>query len=210
MDIQELKVKLENALDQKLVSARVLLGRMRVIEEMSRKTFAYTDDRYTPFYYHLGKYIQPKSLFKVGFRLGFLSCCFLKSCRTVERFLGFQEVAKEGEYFSPRMGVANVKDAYPFPKFVDVYVGDFLDVPFVEELHSTKWDMVIFNEETTSDKFRLHLDLTWPHVKEGGLIVVDYVNYHKTTGDVYRDFCKVQNREPTVVNTRYGVGLIER
>lgn len=208
MDIQELRTKLEKELGAKLISARILLGRMRVIEERSRRTFAYTDDTYTPFYYHLGKHIHPKSLLKIGFRLGLLSGCFLKSCRSVETFLGFQE--KEDEYFSPRMGVANIKDAYPNPRAVDVHVGDFMDVDFTKALQATKWDMVMFNEETTHDKMRLHMDMVWPHVEEGGLIVVEYVNFHQPTGDVFRDFCKVQGREPTVVNTRYGVGLIER
>ena len=209
MDIQELKVKLEKQLNQQLVSARTLLGRMRVIEERSRQTFAYNDDRYIPFYYHLGKHIGPKSFLKIGFHLGLLSSCFLKSCRTVETFLGFQEKEDE-EYFSPRVGIANVKDAYPNPRFIDVHVGAFLDDKFTQVMNKTNWDLVVFNEETTGDKLRLHMDLVWPHVDEGGLIVVDYVNNHKPTGETYRDFCKIQNREPTVVNTRYGVGLIER
>lgn len=209
MDIRELKAKLEIALSQNLVSARTLLGRMRVIEERSRQTFAYNDDRYTPFYYHLGKHISPKSLLKIGFRLGLLSGCFLKSCKTVDVFLGFQEKEAD-EFFSPRIGIANVRDAYQLPRPIDIHVGKFLDDKFAKAMGATKWELVIFNEETTGDKLKLHMDLVWPHVSEGGLIVVDYVNSHKPTGEAYGDFCKIQNREPTIVSTRYGVGIIER
>ena len=206
MDAEELKDKLEYELDRRLISARTLLSGFRVIDEGSRRSFAYLDDRYVPFYYHLGKYIQPKFLLKIGFNLGLLSGSFLKSCKTVEWLQGFQE--KSDEYFSPRLGMANIRDIYPNPKPLFVHVGDLLDEQW--SLRDKKWDLVIVNVETTHDKLRFYLDVIWPHVSEGGWIVVDYVNYHKPTGETYRDFCKVQNREPTVVNTRYGVGLLER
>lgn len=209
VDVNILKEKIEINLSQQLIGARTLLGRMRVIEEKSRKTFAYNDDGYTPFYYHLGKYISPKYVLKIGFHLGLLSGCFFKSCRTVETFLGFQE-AENDEYVSPRIGLANLRDFKPFPQFVHVHTGNFTDKKFIDLLNKNKWDFVIFNEEVNYDKIRLHLDLVWTNISDGGLLVVDYVNSHKPTGSVYKDFCKINNRTPVVVNTRYGVGMIEK
>jgi hypothetical protein len=204
VDLEALKAKLEDELKRQLVSASVLLGHMRVVDESSRHAFQYIDNRYAPFYYHLGKHIKPRNILKIGFRLGLLSGCFLKSCQTVEDFLAFQsDVA-----LATRLGTKNIKDIYK--NSFRLFLGDFLSDEFKILLQTKKWDFVIFNEETRCDDIRLHLDLVWPNMEIGGLVVVDYVNYHKPTKGVYHDFCKAQNREPVVVNTRYGVGLIER
>ena len=79
--MQELKSLLEEKLNKQLPS-RIFLDRMRVLDEDSRKTSAYNDPKYIPFYYWLGTLIKPKSLVEIGFRLGLFSGNFLKSCKT--------------------------------------------------------------------------------------------------------------------------------
>jgi hypothetical protein len=91
IDLLNLKLLVESDLNSQLISGRNLLDTLLVIDESSRKTAAYVDHRYAPFYYHLGKYIQPESMIEIGFDLGLLSSCFLKSCHTVKNFIGFKE-----------------------------------------------------------------------------------------------------------------------
>ncbi len=197
----ELKRLLEEKLDKGL-SSRVFLDKMRLLDEDSRLTAAYNDPRYIPFYYFLGTFIKPKKMIEIGFRLGLSSGNFLKSCKTVERFVGFQEKTKE--YYSPRLGRANVKDNYK--KKLDIYIGSVYDFE-LDKLLSGSWDLVIINEEVGYDKYKEYLEFAWAKLGLDGLIVMEYVN-NKVAGEAYEDFCKGKNRDKSVVNTRYGTGLI--
>src|SRR5262249_14158519 len=121
----ELKERLEQKLN-KLYPSKVFLDKLRVIDEESRKTSPYSDPRYVPFYYWLGTMVEPVSLLEVGFRLGLFSACFLKGCKTVKKFLGFQQETEE--FYSPNLGRANVRDNYKGES--KVYVGSFMDEAF--------------------------------------------------------------------------------
>ena|SRR5215831_11121055 len=206
MTLSELKSKLDERL-AKPFSARVLLDNMRLINETSRKTSAYTDPLYIPFYYHLGHFIEPKSILEIGFRLGLFSACFLKSCQTVERVLGFQE--RSGEYYSSRLGRANIlQNARGIA--VQAHVGSVDDEDFLLRLHGNRWDLCFINEETGYDKHMAYLDLVWPQMDLNGLIVMDYIVRHTPAQRAFSDFCKSKNREPATFATRYGVGVIQR
>ena len=206
MDVKELGIKLNQELDHQTISASTLLGNCRVIDEQCRKSAPYVDHRYMPFYYYLGKHVQPKTMLDIGFRLGLFGSCFFRSCHTVENYLAFQQ--KNDGFYSPRLGVKNVMDH--FHKKIHVHVGGIQDDAFLGVLHETAWDLVIINEEVSYEQHRLFLDLIWPHVSLGGLIVMDYIDRHKPAGEVYRDFCKVHKRDTITVKSRYGVGLIEK
>lgn len=205
-DINLLPSLLKPALDSGLVSGRMLLDRMRFLDEASRMSAAYSDPKYAPFYYHLGKHLSPKSMIEMGFNLGLLGACFLKSCKTVERYLGFQEQT-EG-YYSSRLGMANLRSSYKGK--TDIYVGTVLDEGFTQKISPNPWDLVILNEEVGFDKHLLRLDLLWPHVSENGVIVSEYIGRHTPAREAFEAFCLSQNRVPVVFDTRYGTGLVQK
>jgi len=205
MELAELKKQLEEKLDKQITS-RVFLDRMRVLDEESRKSAAYNDPKYVPFYYWLGTFIQPKSLVELGFRLGLFSGNFLRGCKTVERFLGYQE--KTAEYYSPKLGKSNVKDH--FKGQLDIYHGSVNDEAFEKLINKDKWGCAIVNEEVGYDRHREFLDVLWSKLDADALIVMDYVNRHKPATEAYMDFCRIKSREPVIIHTRYGVGLIKR
>jgi hypothetical protein len=177
-----------------------------VIDEESRKTSAYTDPTYVPFYYYLGTQIQPKTFLEIGFRLGLLSGCFLKGCQSVDTFLGFQEETEE--FYSFRLGRANIRSV--FKKDFQFYLGKINDEIFLDEVGKRKWDLIVINEEKDYDTHRLYLDILWEHLPFEGLIVMDYIKSHEPSKKAYEDFCKIQNREPIIFGTRYGTGVIEK
>lgn len=179
---------------------------MRMITEDSRKTPAYQDPRYVPFYYWLGTKINPKSMIEIGFRLGLFSACFLKSCKSVERFFAFQE--QSSEFYSPKLGVSNVKDN--FKGIFDFYLGKTTDDKFCNYIESSSWDLVLINEESSYDKHRDYLDLVWNKLNPDALIIMDYVNKHLPSKEAYFDFCKSKNRQPMLISTRYGVGILQK
>ena len=206
MDTKQLKESIENDLAKKLVDSRILLDRFTVIDETSRGTSAYTDPNYIPFYYHLGKYVFPKRIIEIGFRLGFFSGSFLTSCKTVEKFIAFQQ-SQENVFYSSTLGRRNINKVYS--KFFNWHVGDIFDELF-EKMLDDKWDLVIINEELDYEKHRTYLEFVWEKMELNGMIAMDYVNFHEPCKKAFNDFCKIVNREPVICSTRYGTGLIQR
>jgi hypothetical protein len=202
----EIKSYIEGKLKKQLPS-HIFLNRMRVIDEDSRQSFAYNDHTYVPFYYWLGTILKPKTMIEIGLRLGLLSGNFLKSCKTVNKFVALQE-DKSGEYYSSRLAKANIKDNYKGDLYVHVGVID--DEIFSTKLKSMEFDLAIINEETSYDRHRLYFDLLWPQMAGDGLIVVDYVEKHKSSSVAVKDFCVSINLEPIYINTTYGVALIRK
>jgi hypothetical protein len=203
----ELLERINCKLKKQSISSAIILSKFRMISESSRKSSAYTDPRYVPFYYYLSQEIKPKKMVEIGFRLGLLSGVFLMGSKSVERFLAFQK-ASDDKFYSPRLGKHNIQDHYK--GLFDVYVGDISDEKFEQLFENDTWDLLIINEETTYDQHMQYLEFAWPRMSSGGFIIMDYINYHKPSGDAYKNFCKVQSRDPVVFDTKYGVGLMEK
>ena len=206
MELRELEEKLESDLNRSIISSSVLLDNLSVIDERNRTLGQYVDPRYAPFYYHLGKYLKPKTLVEIGFGLAFFSTCFMKSCRTVEEFFGFQEEA-EG-FYSNKFALRNIKKVFD-GKFYYHY-GQVLDDMFRLKIDQNKWDLALFNEECEYDKHMFHLDVVWSHINDGGYIVMDYVNSHDHASKAFANFCKIENRKSIIMETRYGVGIVQK
>jgi hypothetical protein len=206
LQLPELKKRLDADLDKSVMSSGNLMHSFALLNESSRKSGPYTDPRYIPFYYYLGKYIYPTNFMEMGFRLGLCSGCFLKSCLTVEHFFGFQK--RGDEYYSTRLGMRNLRRNYRGA--AEVVIGDILESPFVNALGKKQWDLAFMNEEMEYDQHRNYLDTIWNSMALGGLLVADNINSHKPGGTAFVDFCKTKNREPVTIATRYGVGIVQK
>lgn len=205
MGLDTLSLQLEEKLRKNFPSG-IFLDKMRVLDESSRLTSAYTDPHYIPFFYWLGTLTQPKSLLEIGFRLGLTSGNFLRGCKTVERFLAFQQQSES--FYSPRLGRSNVKDHYK--KKFDIYVGNLSDESFDVLLSSSEWDLVLINEELSYDRHLEYLETVWTHLSIDGMIFMDYITRHKPAEEAYMDFCKAKSRKPVIIKTRYGVGACKK
>lgn len=206
MDLQEIKVRIEKKFKHPLPS-HIFLDRMRVIDEESRKSFAYNDATYVPFYYWLGTCLNSTSMIEIGLRLGLLSGNFVKSCKTLKRFFAVQEI-KNDEFYSPRLAKSNIRDSYKGETFI--HIGNLNDDIFETKYKAVEFDLAIINEETDYDKHRYYFDLLWPQISDNGIIVAEYLKKHRPAGMAFKDFCKSKNREPVYVDTNYGVGLIKK
>ena len=205
-DIQWLTAIMNSELDAGTVSGRVILDRLRLIDEDSRKTAPYLDHRYAPFYYHLGKHIDPLSVMEVGFGLGLLSASFFTSCKSAKRFFGYRESSLD---FAPiRIGKSNI--SLRFKGEAKFYIGSIFDQEFIDIFSPNSWDLVILNDETVYDKHLEYLDAVWPQVSENGLIIAEYIDRHIPARDAFFAFCESKNRKPVVFETRYGTGLLQK
>lgn len=204
VSLDKIKEHLEKDLNSQTISGRCLLDRLCIINESSRKTSAYADHKYAPFYYHLGKYIKPESFLEIGFNIGLLSSCFLTSCKTVQRFFGFKE--KNNEFIPSRIGRINVKK---FTKNIEIYNGQLYDDCFYNKIQE-KWDVALINEEKDFDKQLEYLEILWPHISDNGIVISEYVKSHPASNLALKTFCDRKNIEPLVFDTRYGTALIKK
>lgn len=207
VDVHKLKSDLDRAINDQLMSPKFLLSSCRLIEESSRLSSAYTDPRYLPFYYHLGKLVSPVNVVEFGFRLGLAGSCFLRSCGSVQKYLAVQEPDK-GQFYSPRLGRANVKDRYK--KELNVHHGLISDNNFLNNIGLVRWDLALICDEVGYDRNMSYLDLLWGRLASGGLIVMDHLSKHEPARKSFSDFALANNREPVFIKTRYGVGIIQR
>lgn len=206
MTLETLKEALVVDLNNEFVSSTALLDRLGIVNEDTRLSSSYVDNKYMPFYYHLGKHLKPSNLLEIGFGLGLASCCFLKSSQQVENFLSFQQA--DSGFYSPKLAMKNVKNVYK-NKF-DLYIGKIIDQAFDEKLTKIAWDVALLNEDQEYDDQLFTLELVWSRMNLEGVIAIDKVNSSKTTKSAYLNFCKIHNYTPVVVPTRYGTGLIQR
>lgn len=206
IDLSDLHKKIDKELNSQFISGRVLLDRFCLIDEDSRKTAAYLDHRYAPFYYYLGKHIKPKFIMEIGFNLGLLSASFLTSCKTVESFFGYKE--KNDSFVPIRIGKANIRKK--FKGRSDFYIGNFYNQEFINIISLNLMDLVFINDETSYDKHLEYLDTIWINLSENGLIVVDYINKHIPAKNAFLAFCESKNRKPVIFSTRYGTGILQK
>lgn len=206
LDLGELKRSIDANLNSQLISGKILLDRLRVINENNRKSSVYLDHTYAPFYYYLGKHIEPESMAEIGFDLGLLSCSFLTSCKSVKYFLGIKE--KNTEFVSNRLGKANLKCSCRCESYF--FIDSLYEETVINCLNSRKWDLFIINEELLYDKHLEYLDTVWSHLSDQGIIVVEYINRHKPAREAFCAFCESKNRQPEIFETRYGTGILQK
>lgn len=206
IDLEWLSAIINSELDAGTISGRVLLDRLRLIDEDSRRTAPYLDHRYAPFYYYLGKHIKPLFVMEVGFSLGLLSASLFTSCKSAEMFFGYKE---NGPNFNPtRIGKSNIN--LKFKGKTNFHIGSVYDQEFIDIFSPNSWDLVILNDEATYDKHLEYLEAVWPKISEHGLIVAEYINRHVPAKDAFFAFCESKNRNPFLFETRYGTGLLQK
>lgn len=204
--LDKIESDIRDRLAKQPISSRVLLDRLRILDESSRRTSQYQDPNYLPFYYYLSKFISPKSVLNVGFDLGLPICCFLTGNSTTERALAFQPADKS--FYSPRIAISNVTDVRP-GIILDYYYGKILDGE-LESKMSKGFDCVIVSSKMNPDDLNDIMEISWRHMNLDAFLVVDHVSSNPKEGDIFRSFCKAKSRPAVVFPTRYGVGFTQK
>lgn len=205
MNLKNIEEQLNSDLNNDIITGKVILNRFRLINENNRKAPSYLDHRYAPFYYHLGKYFQPKSFLEIGFSLGLLSGSFLSSCKTVEHFFGYNE---SQESIPIRLGKSNIK--LVFKGQANFYLGGNYDKEFLEISGQRKWDMVLIDKEVGYDKCLEYFEIAWQNLKNDGFLVVEHTNHHRPVLNALKDFLDSKNRSFLNFETRYGTAIIQK
>lgn len=206
LDPYQLKGDIEPKLRKGYVTSKILLARARFIDDASTKTSAFNDPAHFPFFYHLSNEFKPDTVVELGVGLGLRGACLVQGHK-VKKYLG-QQVPYEGVFYSTRFARANIIDHCKGK--INIHHGLITDPDFIDNLSIIEWDLAIISEESTYDRHIEYLDVLWNRVRLGGLIVVDYQDRHEPSKRALDDFCQIKKRDPVIVNTRYGVGMIQR
>jgi len=164
-----------------------------------------TDPTYLPFYLYLGQFVNPINLLEVGFESGLVSGSFLLSCKSVENFLGFQQVGDKVHY-STRFGQHNLALCYRKNSYI--HFGSLSDSDFITALSFKKWDLVLINSEYTYDEYLFCFRSIWPNIADDGLLILDKINSHKPARLSFYDFAKISNREVLSFKSKYQASMI--
>jgi len=198
--------ELEKDLTKSIVTTNTLTSGFKFIDESSRRTGAFNDPLYIPFYYHLGKYLNPKSMLEVGFDLGFIGSCFLKSCKTVDYMLAMQN--KTDSYWDEKLGISNIKKNYK--KSFEFYYGELLDKEFLDKIENKTFDLAIINSQGSYDNLFALCDFIYLNLNKDGFIVMDFIKSNKKNEEIFFNIANGYKKEYKVFNTRYGTGVIKK
>lgn len=205
--LEELKTKIEKDLKNQIVSPKILLDNLCILNEQSRKSSSYVDPNYIPFYYYLGKYLNVKNILEVETGAALHSCSFFKSCKSVENFLAFQN--RKEDFYNPRFAFKNIKKNYK--NHFDLYYGNIKDSEFEIKVNKHNWNLVLFNEDEMSyDSLLFTFSKLWLNLEFDGLFIVNFVNSVDSVKKCFNNFCKIQNIKNVILNTRYGTGIIKK
>ena len=205
LNFDSIQKEIKELLRKQLVNGKILLQDCKLVDENSRRSPAYSDPLYVPFYYHLGKFINPKNVLSLSFSLGLLEKCFFMSCKSTEYLLAFHQF-DEKVYFSPRMGFYNIRLSYKGD--FDFFEGNMKNDDFHEKISQKKWDLIFINEENNYDYILYMLEISWEHLSEDGCIVLDNALDLKAVKQAYFSFADSVGRKPNLFETRYGTGIL--
>lgn len=205
--IEEIAEKVREKLKAQHISPRVLLDRLRTMDDQSRRSGQYQDPNHLPFYYYLSKFMSPKDILNVGLDLALPVCCFLRGSESVSSLACMQR--KTGNFYSPRLALSNIRDTKGRKFPVSFHHGSILD-PEMQEMMSGGFDFVMITDRMESDGMGEILECCWKKLRLDGFMLVDRVDSEKDTGDLFRSFCKSSNRAHVVFSTRYGTGFVQK
>lgn len=204
--LKELVEKIRTDMNRQLLTGSTLLNGLAVLDESARKSSAYVDHKYAPFYYYLGKHFPINNLIEFGFNLGFFSCAYIKAQKDIKNFLAFNE--KHEEQFAMRLGKSNIKKVYRGN--ANFYSGKLFDEEFITLAGKVKWDLVLLNTEFSYDETLNYLDFVYPLLSEQAVIVIDFFDKHAANKDAFQAFSFSKNRKLEYIKTRYGIGMMQK
>lgn len=203
----EIYNSINKKLKSQIISPRILLDKLRLIDEDSRKSSQYQDHNYLPFYYYLSRFIFPKNIVHIGLDLALPSCCFLQGSKSADFIFGFQKASNI--FYSPRLAFSNIKLVKGKKFKLDYHYGNVNDVEFLQKIQKG-FDLCMITEVFSNDQINEFLEIAWEYLNVDGFIVLDHITSNKNLGDIFKNFSKSKNKVFFEFETRYGVGIVQK
>jgi len=189
-----------------MISSRTALSGMSIVGEESSMGPSHNDPAYFPYYFHLGRVLNPSRVLCVGFDLGLQAGCVLRGCESAEFMFAIQPAPAHP--YSPRIAVSNVKKIMGKHFPLSVYIGGIGDESFPEaEIRS--FDLAFIACFMPPDSMMDHLHFCWESLSEGGFLSLDRLS-EASSSEIFRDFCKARSVDFRLFDTRYGSGIARK
>lgn len=183
------------------ISTDVLLPNIKVANLESKQSPAFHDSRYLPFYYRLGCELQSNHVIQIGANLGLVGACFLKGRKSVKKWTIYEHQNSNQRIVESNLKLCGCENI------------SFLAFDSSNEHNSNKYsliaDLAFLTERFDVQKTLIYLNFLWNELKNDGFLVVDFIADEQVSASFY-NFCSIKNREPTLFNTRYKVGVLKK
>jgi len=196
---------IEKDISKGIITSKVLTSRFKFLNENDKKSIIYNDPFYIPFFYHLGKHINPTCFFEMGFDLSLISSCFLKSCKSVEYFLALQQKTKDS--YNEKLAISNLKTNYK--KDFNYYCGNFFDQEFLDYFDKKDFDLIIVNAQGGYDDLFSAVEYAYMRLKNKGHLVFNNLSANKNK-EIFLNIAIGYKKEYKVLGTKYSVGILEK
>ena len=206
ISLEEAADEIESRLSKGTISSRTVLGRMSLVDQESSAGPSYQDPSYFPYYFHVGRVLNPARLLCVGLDLGLQAGCVLQGCESPELMSAIQP--PPGHPYSPRIAVANIRKVTSRGFSISVHVGGLAD-PYFAGILPSYFDLAFVTSPLGADSMMDHMHQCWDGLKEGGFISVDRLS-NVGAEDIFRDFCKSRSVPFRLFGTRYGCGIAKK
>lgn len=204
--IDSVAAEVSSRMSRGFLSPSALLARMSVVDSPSKAATAYQDPNYLPFYFHLGRVVDPASVFCIGAEIGLQVGCLLEGCGNPRSATCLQPPSDS--FFPSRLALSNIRSAAGRRFPVSLHSGD-LNEFVARAVGGERFDLAMVVVPMPVDLMMDSMDLCWSVLVEDGLMVVDMLDEGRA-GPVFADFCRARNLKSAVVKTRYGTGIAGR
>lgn len=182
---------------EKDISTEVILPSIKVLNVSSKQSPEFLDPKYIPFYYRLGLELKCKIAIQVGSKLGLIASSFLKGCKSIEEWHFFDEIKPPINIIESNIKMSGCyKSDFNFPVDLNKKINFLADIAFLSQPYDS-------NSSLSYMKF------LWDRIKSNSFLIVDYV-FQPDVKKSFEDFCSIKNRNPKIIKTRYGVGIISK
>jgi hypothetical protein len=183
-----------------------VLDKLCFINDDLKKNVIFSDQKYIPFYFHLGNIFKFDRVCQIGFGFGLFSGAYFYGHQKSEYFLAFDD--KNKVEVSLQIPFMNVKRHFKGQFYH--YCGKINDPKFNDLLLNKTFGLFIINYETSYDEYRLIFDQCWEHLEYQGLLLCEAVKNNKNMAKALDHFSKTINKEILIIDTKYGVASLQK
>ena len=152
--------------------------------------------KYAPFFYYLGKELNPKRAFFYGIDIGLIPYSFMMSCKSIQELFLYN--CSDGDY-SPRFLKRNLNQVYENNyKFVEEFDKSF----------EIKFNIIFHQAIEDQEQNRYVLETLWKNLESGGHMVIEGLEKNKEYKEGAITFAKNVNKELIYFSTRYGTAIL--
>ena len=200
LDLKTIQKEMEDS----VLPTSSILNKAKFLDN-SNLSIEFNDKMYLPFYYYLGKHYQSKKVLSFGFGIGLEISAYLTSVQELDLFVALR--GKKKTHYSPSLGGRNILS---HGKIRECYFLDDINKfnSFISQFGLM--DLVVITEVISYKKCMDYLNIAWEKIRDKGLIIIDHISSDNDMNRCYFDFCRGQNQEGITLNTRYGIGVVEK